>query len=164
MVFRTLSNMCRYFDFQQQFINKQVTGPHRAWKRRKILRLSSHFLNRKNYCYSIAIRSVFKALNRARENRRLRGHNFNRLWRHRSDAACQELGTSFQSFEHELRAADVHVSPKSLQQLAVREPRSFRGLVQLTKGLSVDPGLNSLEGPPAGAITRAMMAPGPRPR
>jgi len=159
MVFRTLPNFCKYFDFQQQFIKKQVTGPHTAWKRRRILRLSSHFINRKNYCYSVAIRTVYKALNRARENRKLRGAQFGNLWRQRQDAACQELGTSYRAFTTEIRNADIHVSQKVLQQLATREPRSFRGLVQLSKGLSEDPGLNSLEGPPAGVVTRAMLKP-----
>ncbi|XP_018015803.1 39S ribosomal protein L20, mitochondrial [Hyalella azteca] len=132
-------------------------GKHKAWSRRRILRLSSHFYGRRNNCYSIAIKQVYRSLNKSRIGRKFRYPFLTRLWEQRLDAACEELGYSWPGMRVHLREAGVALSKSVLQNLAIYEPRTFRSLVSLAKSLDPDPGMNSLQGPPPSIITKGMI-------
>ncbi|XP_071531025.1 large ribosomal subunit protein bL20 [Panulirus ornatus] len=136
----------------------RARGPDRYWKRRRILSLSAHFFGRKKNCYSIAIRYVHRALRYAVRGRVLRKYENRELWDTRLSAGCQELGTSYTDMKSVLNEAGIALDRKTMQNMAIWEPRSFRALALLTKAKQAEMGLNSLDGPPAaGVITRGML-------
>ncbi|XP_068210839.1 large ribosomal subunit protein bL20m [Palaemon carinicauda] len=135
----------------------RARGPDRFWKRRRILALSAHFFGRKQNCYSIAIKYVHRALRYGTRARTLRKREIKSLWKTRLNAGCQEFGVDFKQMHSVLDDAGVALDRKILQNMAIFEPRSFRGLAMLTKAKLSENGLNSLEGPPDGVVTRGMI-------
>lgn len=120
--------------------------------------MSAHFFGRKKNCYSIAIRYVHRALRYAVRGRVLRKYENRELWDTRLSAGCQELGTSYTDMKSVLNEAGIALDRKTMQNMAIWEPRSFRALALLTKAKQAEMGLNSLDGPPAaGVITRGML-------
>ncbi|KAF2367963.1 Ribosomal protein L20 [Trinorchestia longiramus] len=132
-------------------------GPHRYWKRRRVLAVSSYFYGRKNNCYRLAVRWVNKTLNNQRDDRKVRWKEMNMLWNERLEASCEELGYEWPPMRVHLREAGVALNKNTLQNLAMYEPRTFRSLVSLAKSLNPDPGLNSMAGPPPSVITKGML-------
>ncbi|KAK3860087.1 hypothetical protein Pcinc_033840 [Petrolisthes cinctipes] len=133
-------------------------GADKYWKQRRILRLSAHYYGRRQNCYSIAIRSVRRALQYSTLHRRLNKVMYKTLWEGRINASCQELGTTYNDMYATMDQAGVALDRKILQNLAIWEPRSFRALALLTKAKQEEEGLNSLDGPvPAGVVTRGML-------
>ncbi|XP_064092667.1 large ribosomal subunit protein bL20m-like [Macrobrachium nipponense] len=135
----------------------RARGADRFWKRRRILALSAHFFGRKQNCYSIAIKYVQRALRFSTKGRALRKKEMKNLWETRINAGCQEFGVDFSQMHSVLDNAGVALDRKIIQNMAVWEPRSFRGLALLTKAKMFENGLNSLQGPPDGVVTRGMV-------
>ncbi|KAK7074344.1 hypothetical protein SK128_004578 [Halocaridina rubra] len=132
-------------------------GPDRFWKRRRILALSAHFYGRKQNCFRVAIRSVHRALSFSTKARALKKRDMRILWNTRINAGCEEFGLNFDRMKIVLDDTGVALDRKVLQNLAIWEPRSFRALAMLTRAKEAEQGLNSLQGPPPGVVTRGML-------
>lgn len=122
-----------------------------------MLSLSAHFYGRKKNCFSVAVRYVHRALRFNTLARRIKKRDNRALWDTRIGAACTELGTTYSDMKVVMEDSNIALNRIILQNLAIWEPRSFRGLALLTKSKQEE-GLNSLEGPsPAGVVTRGML-------
>lgn len=81
------------------------------------------------------------------------------LWQTRLEGVCQEHGISEKILLDGLAKCNIFLNRKSLSDLAIWEPRSFKSLLDLATARSKADGLNSIRNldPPAHVITRGML-------
>lgn len=136
----------------------RARGGDKYWKRRRILSLSAHFFGRKQNCYSIAIKYVHRALRYGVRARKIKKYENRKLWDTRLTAGCLELGTNYTNMKSVMDDVGIAIDRKTLQNMAIWEPRSFRALASLTKAKEEEKGLNCLGGPSSvGVVTRGML-------
>ncbi|XP_076232742.1 mitochondrial ribosomal protein L20 [Calliopsis andreniformis] len=107
---------------------KRNKGPDEFWRKRQIFKLAAHFLGRRRNCYSLAIRGVHKALLTSTKGRQLKKQDMKELWETRIDAASQEHGLNLKTLFEGLTRCNILLNRKSLANLAVWEPRTFKSL------------------------------------
>lgn len=103
-------------------------GPDEFWRKRQIFKLAAHFMGRRRNCYSITIRSVNKALLKSTLGRQLKKEDMKQLWETRINAATTEHGITFKTLMEGLTRCNILLNRKSLANLAVWEPRTFKCL------------------------------------
>ena len=103
-------------------------------RRKKILKLAKGArLGWRNQIRAARI-GVFKGLNHAYRDRRNRKRDFRRLWITRISAATKMEGLSYSRFMGGLNRLGIALDRKMLADLAVRDPDTFRELVQAARG------------------------------
>ncbi|EDO38461.1 predicted protein [Nematostella vectensis] len=109
-------------------------GPaDRAVKRARIFALAKGFRGRSKNCYSIAIRRVQKALQYQYTSRRLKKRDMRSLWITRINIAGREHNINYSTLVHKMAKLDIQLNRKMLSEIAIHEPRSFKGLASLAK-------------------------------
>lgn len=98
-------------------------------RHRKIIKLASGYRGRSNNTFRAAIQRVEKGLQYAYRDRRARKRNFRALWIQRINAAAREHGMTYSQFMNGMHKAGIEVDRKVLADIAVREPESFKALV-----------------------------------
>ncbi len=101
---------------------------HRRHK--KILKLAKGNRGGRRNLFKAAKETVEKGLQYAYRDRRARKRDFRRLWIVRINAACRQNGISYSSFIDRLNRKEIDLDRKVLADLAVRDPQSFKKLVQ----------------------------------
>ncbi|KYN10561.1 PREDICTED: 39S ribosomal protein L20, mitochondrial [Trachymyrmex cornetzi] len=119
MVFLSLSFLTR------------ARGPDEFWRKRKIFKLAAHFYGRRRNCYSIAIRSVHRALTYSTVGRQLKKEDMKELREQRLGAATSEHGINFTILREGLSRCNILLNRKSLADLAIWEPRSFKAITDI---------------------------------
>ena len=107
---------------------KRGTTGHARHK--KVLDRASGYRGRSNSSFRIAIERVEKGMQYAYRDRRNRKRSFRSLWIQRINAGAREHGLSYSQFINGLGKAGVEIDRKILSDLAVREPDSFKALVE----------------------------------
>ena len=102
-------------------------------RRNKILRLAKGFRGGNGTLFRTANQRVMKALCNAYRDRRRRKRDFRRLWIARINAAARELGMTYGVLINRLNTAGFDINRKMLADLAVREPDSFKSIVEKVK-------------------------------
>ncbi len=69
----------------------------------------------------------------AYRDRRQRKRDFRRLWIARINAAVRPYGLSYSKFMGSLKKAGVELDRKALSEMAIREPESFKAVVDVEK-------------------------------
>lgn len=81
------------------------------------------------------LRTVKETVVRSRayayRDRRNRKRDFRRLWITRITAACRERGTSYSTFIHGLKNANVELNRKMLSEIAIHAPSMFDEIVEI---------------------------------
>ncbi len=108
-------------------------GVTKKARHKKILKLAKGYRGRAKNCYRIAIEKVEKALRYAYRDRRARKRDFRGLWIQRINAAVREYGLIYSQFINGLKLANVDLDRKILADLAVREPETFKQVVEKVK-------------------------------
>ena len=103
-------------------------GPDEFWRKRQIFKLAAHYIGRRRNCYSIAIRTVTRALVYTTKARKLKKEDMKELWESRINAAASEHGINFKTLMEGLTRSNIFLNRKSLSTLAVWEPRTFKSL------------------------------------
>ena len=116
-------------------ISRGVTAHARH---KKVVKLAKGYRGRSKNCFRLALNRVEKALQYAYRDRRTRKRNFRSLWIQRINAGAREHGLTYARFMHGLDRAGVAVDRKVLADLAVREPESFRALVDKARSALAD--------------------------
>ncbi|XP_029169700.1 39S ribosomal protein L20, mitochondrial [Nylanderia fulva] len=106
-------------------------GPDEFWRKRKIFKLAAHYLGRRRNCYSLAIRSVHRALVFATQGRRLKKIDIKELREQRLQAATNEHGINFFTLKEGLTRCNILLNRKVLADLSIWEPRSFKALTDI---------------------------------
>ncbi len=81
-----------------------------------------------------AIQRVEKNLQYAYRDRRTRKRVFRSLWIQRINAAARENGTTYSKLINSMSRAGILMDRKVLADLAVKEPESFKALVEQARG------------------------------
>ncbi|HOC45430.1 MAG: 50S ribosomal protein L20 [Syntrophorhabdaceae bacterium] len=104
-------------------------------RRKKILKLAKGMTQRRKNVFSVAKRSVFKALKYAYIGRKERKRDFRSLWIVRINAACRSCGIPYNRFINGLRVANIALNRKSLADMAVNDPAGFEQVVSKVKAV-----------------------------
>ncbi len=110
-----------------------TTGPASHARHRKIIKNAKGYYGRRKNTFRIANQAVEKAGQYAYRDRRARKRNFRALWIQRINAGVRELDMTYGNFIHGLNLAGIEVDRKVLADLAVREPESFKAIVEQAK-------------------------------
>jgi large subunit ribosomal protein L20 len=99
-------------------------------RHKKVLDRARGYRGRSNSSFRIAIERVEKGMQYAYRDRRNRKRSFRALWIQRINAGAREHGLSYSQFINGLGKAGIEIDRKILSDLAVREPDSFKALVE----------------------------------
>ncbi|EZA53339.1 hypothetical protein DMN91_005351 [Ooceraea biroi] len=106
-------------------------GPDEFWRKRKIFKLAAHFIGRSRNCYSITIRNVHRALTYSTIGRKMKIQDMKELWEQRLEAATSQHGMKFLTFKEALIRCNIFLNRKTLTDLAIWEPRSFKSITDI---------------------------------
>ncbi len=99
-------------------------------RHKKIIAMAKGYRGRSKNCFRIAVQRVEKALQYAYRDRRNRKRDFRALWIQRINAASRLHGLTYSRFINGLAKAGISIDRKVLADLAVREPQSFKVIVE----------------------------------
>ncbi len=99
-------------------------------RRKKVIARAKGFRGRSKNNFRLAKQRSEKALQYAYRDRRVRKRNFRALWIQRINAGARENGLTYSQFINGLNKAGIELDRKVLSDLAVREPESFKSLVE----------------------------------
>nr|CAG4638143.1 EOG090X0H9C [Chydorus sphaericus] len=136
------------------------SNPDGFWKKRRLFRMTAHFYGRKRNCYSIGIRYCKRALAYSSKGRKLKKADIKELWEQRIQAGCAEFGASYEQLVKGLTRCHLALDRRTISNLAIWEPRSFKSLLRVSLAALQQEqlsGVNSIEPPSAGVITRGML-------
>ena len=98
-------------------------------RRKRVLKQAKGFRGRRKNNITTANAAVDRSLQHSYIGRKLRKRNFRALWIQRINAAVREHGLTYSRFMSALERAGIAIDRKVLADLAVREPESFKALV-----------------------------------
>ncbi|MCG8511615.1 MAG: 50S ribosomal protein L20 [Rhodospirillales bacterium] len=99
-------------------------------RHKKVLGMAKGYRGRSKNNFRLALERVEKGLQYAYRDRRTRKRQFRRLWIQRINAGARECGLTYSQFMNGLSRAGIEIDRKVLADLAVREPSSFKALVE----------------------------------
>ncbi len=102
-------------------------------RHKKILDLAKGYRGRSSKAYRVALEKVEKALRYAYRDRRNKKRDFRGLWIQRINAGAREHGLTYSRLIAGFKKAGIEVDRKVLSDLAIREPESFKALVEKAK-------------------------------
>ncbi len=102
-------------------------------RRRKWLKQAKGYWGRRSTLYRTAREAVMRAWASAYRDRRKRKRDMRKLWIIRINAKAREHGLSYSKFIEGLRKGGVKINRKILADLAVKDERSFKSLVETAK-------------------------------
>ena len=102
-------------------------------RKKKFLKRAKGFWGGRHRLYRTARETVQRALAFATRDRKKKKRAFRNLWIIRINAACRKNGISYSKFIAGLKYANVSLSRKSLSEIAVRDAKVFKELVDLAK-------------------------------
>ncbi len=98
-------------------------------RHRKVIKAAKGYYGRRKNTIRVAKQAVEKSMQYAYRDRKNRKRTFRALWIQRLNAAVREHGLTYSRFIDGLGKAGVAVDRKVLADLAVREPDTFKALV-----------------------------------
>ena len=97
------------------------------------------YRGRSKNTFRAAIERVEKGLQYAYRDRRARKRSFRRLWIQRINAGARQHGLTYSQFMNGLKKAGIDIDRKVLSDIAVREPESFKALVEQAESALAQP-------------------------
>ena len=107
-------------------------------RHKKVLDLATGYRERNRTSFRVAIERVEKGLQYAYRDRRNRKRNFRALWIQRINAGVRQHGLTYSQFMNGMKRAGIEVDRKMLADLAVREPDSFKAIVEQAQAALAD--------------------------
>ncbi len=102
-------------------------------KRRAILKQAKGYRGAKSKLYRVARQQVMKSGQYAYIGRKQKKRNFRSLWITRISAACKLNGISYSKFMFGLKKSNINLNRKVLAELAARDEKVFKELVETAK-------------------------------
>ncbi|XP_070560848.1 large ribosomal subunit protein bL20m-like [Ptychodera flava] len=119
--------------FLTHYLMARCPPPDRWARKQKIFALSKYFGYRRRNCYSLAVRTVHKALQYSTLARIKKKRHMRTLWIMRLSAATREHGMKYHHFMQNLTKCNIQLDRKVLSHLAVYEPKTFKSLVEVAR-------------------------------
>ena len=98
-------------------------------RHKKVIKAAKGYRGRNSTNFRVAIEKVEKGLQYAYRDRRTKKREFRKLWIQRINAGARLNGMTYSTFMNGLSKAGIELDRKVLADLAVREPESFKSLV-----------------------------------
>lgn len=105
----------------------------RRQRRKKLKKLTKGYFGGRSRLYRTMKIAVMKSLYYAYQHRRLKKRDFRRLWILRINAAVREHGLNYSRFMYGLKKAGIELDRKVLADIAVKDPQSFKEIVEKVK-------------------------------
>lgn len=102
-------------------------------RHKKILKAAKGYRGRSKNCFRVAVEKVEKGLQYAYRDRRNKKRTFRALWIQRINAAVREYGLVYSQLINGMSRAGITLDRKVLADLAVRDPQSFKAVVDQVK-------------------------------
>jgi len=99
----------------------------------KVIKAAKGSRGRQKNTFRAAIQRVEKSRQYAYRDRKVKKRSFRGLWIQRINAAVRDLGMNYSIFINKLNISGLDINRKILADLAVREPESFKALVEKVK-------------------------------
>ncbi len=110
---------------------KHSVATHRRKKR--VLKKAKGYWGDRSKQFQQARRTLMRALVYAYRDRKVRKREFRQLWISRINAGCRQAGITYSRFINGLKKAKINLDRKILADLAVRDEKTFRKLVEIAK-------------------------------
>lgn len=108
-------------------------------RHKKVLKSTKGYRGRQHKTFRVAKEANLKAGRHAYRGRKLKKRTYRALWIQRINAAVRAAGLTYSRFIDGLTKSKVVVNRKNLADLAVREPETFKKLVETAKGKASSP-------------------------
>lgn len=102
-------------------------------RKKKIFRRAKGFVGGRRTLLRTAKETIARADAFATRDRKQRKRHFRKLWNARINAACRANGTTYSRFIAALKKAKVTLDRKSLAEIAARDMKSFKEIVQFVQ-------------------------------
>ena len=99
-------------------------------RHRKVLKQAKGYYGRRKNTIRVAKQAVEKAGQYAYRDRKVKKRTFHSLWIQRINAAARANGLTYGRLIDGLKKAGIELDRKVLADIAVREPQTFKGLVE----------------------------------
>ena len=103
-------------------------------KHKKTLDAAKGFYGRRKNTIRAAKAAVDRSMQYAYRDRKNKKRTFRALWIQRINAAVREFGLTYSRFIAGLDKAGIEIDRKVLSDIAIREPESFKAIVEKVKG------------------------------
>jgi large subunit ribosomal protein L20 len=98
-------------------------------RKKRVLKLAKGQYGARRRWYRLAKESTARSLVYAYRDRRVKKRDFRKLWIARINAACRAAGITYSQFMNKLKQAKVILDRKTLAQIAVEDPQTFKKII-----------------------------------
>lgn len=102
-------------------------------RKKKIFKLAKGYYGDKSRRLRMATQQVKKSLTHAYVGRKKKKRQMRSLWIMRLNASVREHGLSYSKFISGLKKASIELNRKMLSEIAIKDPKSFKELVEIAK-------------------------------
>lgn len=103
------------------------------WSRSKFFEMSRGYYKRSNNCFRITLRRVFKGMQYAYRDRKVKRREIRTQWIRSINAATRDMDLPYSRFVYGLNRSNMILDRKILADLAQNEPYSFKAVVDEIK-------------------------------
>ncbi len=114
-------------------MSRVKTGVTRRKRHQKVLKVTKGQFGTRSKLYKRANEARLKSLFYAYRDRRNRRRDLRGLWIMRINAAARLHGVSYSQLMNGLKKANIDINRKMLSEIAVRDPQTFKSLIEQTK-------------------------------
>ena len=104
-------------------------------RRKKVLKMAKGYFGAKSKLFKTAKQAVMKSGQYAYIGRKQKKRFFRRLWISRISAACKQNDMNYSVFMNGIKKANILLNRKSISEMAINSPESFKELCTKIKGL-----------------------------
>jgi large subunit ribosomal protein L20 len=102
-------------------------------RKKRVLKQAKGFWGDRSKQFQQARRALMHALVYSYRDRKVRKRDFRKLWIARINAACRQGGITYNKFMHGLKKAKIELNRKVLADLAVKDTKVFKKLIEMVK-------------------------------
>ena len=102
-------------------------------RRKRLLKQTKGFRWGRKSKYRAAKEALLHARSHAYRDRKKKKGNFRQLWQVQINAACKNLGISYNKFIHGLKKNKIELDRKILAKLAQKHPQIFQKIIEKVK-------------------------------
>ena len=100
------------------------------FEHKKVLKRAKGYYGRRKNVFRVAVQAVERGLQYSYRDRKKRKSDFRGLWIQRINAGARMYGMTYSQFINGLKKATIEIDRKILAELAVKEPETFKVLVE----------------------------------
>jgi len=103
-------------------------------RKRRVLKKAKGYWGDRSKQFQHARRALMKAMTYAYRDRRNKKRAMRALWIARINAGCRQDGITYSAFMSGLKKAKVAIDRKILADLAIKDAKAFKKLIEIAKG------------------------------